>query len=637
MTTRITINAKGPWPMSHDGKKAQKCDRFGNPDLRGRFIFWWEKNLTGYGETKKIARLQYPEREQESLDTAKMKEELATNPRYDLRLPKTRARMRNRITSVYGRLGIQLTDALNITHVTPKVDTACWGTGNKEDEEFIFINPYLVAQRKTFLSFVVQHEVMHRALYRGRRHLKDRELLNVVLDACIHRVLASTTTGKPSKAWRRFCEWLYPEESKKTVLAICNASLDENDLRELAKVNPEYVRIWNEFYGVHTSEDFEEVTNPNTGRQRRKHLTGQYVRTIKSTNPDDLYFRLVRQLNDQDRKAIQAFDIAMGHAKNGEDGKQGSVTDGMNPFGGTGKQINFVGKTIVLRSEGADISPDISRRIEDAIRKSLVPKRFRHGISWRNWCDARTEFWDKWVKKPEDLHDEDLARYARRIKTEKLLDDVSGIIKRRFINDVVMQPYPNVLTEEGVMMAIMGFRPPKWPFFSNYEGTTGRKRIVAFFDVSPSTYCFWPYMVRMIDTFENDFDLVMARNDHGDPGAILFAGSIKELTKHEMQDMRRGAIETGASTSFNEVVEYAVEKIYTDEVDAIVTFTDGESAVSQENIERFNVCGKSMYNVYFVKESPNLRNSGFQMQTDLDKLNGESFTLIVPPSDHLDW
>jgi len=183
----------------------------------------------------------------------------------------------------------------------------------------------------------------------------------------------------------------------------------------------------------------------------------------------------------------------------------------------------------------------------------------------------------------------------------------------------------------------MGFRPPKFPFFSNYEGVTGRKRIVAFFDVSPSTEYFWPYMVRMIDTFERDFDLVMARNDDGDSGAILFAGSIKELSKEEMQEMRRGSIEVGASTSFNEIVEYAIDKIRTDEVDAVVTFTDGESGVSPANVEAFNACGKKMYNVYFVAETPGLRNSGYQMNSDLDKLSGESFTLIVPPSDHLDW
>jgi hypothetical protein len=620
--TRITVNAKAPWPKSWDGKRAQKCDRFGNPDLRGRFIYWYEKQ-DGF-EIKKIARLQYPERKQESLDTAKMKEELLTNPRYDMRLPKTKVRMRQRITSVYCRLGVQLIDAHNITHITTDVDTACWGTSG--EEEYILINPYLVAQRKTFLTFIVQHEVMHRALYRGRRHLKDKELLNVVLDACIHRILSSTTTGKPSRSWQRFCEWIYPEESKKTILAICNASLTEHDLRELAKVNPEYVRIWNEFYGVYTSEDFEEITNPTTGRVRKKKLTGQYVRKIKDTNPDDLYFRLVRQLNNADREALEAFHVM------GKD-----VTSGLNPFGDINVETITNGKSVTLRAEGADIAPEVSKRIEETIRKSLVPKRFRHGINWRNWCDARTEFWDKWVKKPEDLHDEDLAKYARRIRTEKMLDDVAGKIRRTFANDIVSQPYPNILTEDGTIMAIMGFRPPKWPFFSNYEGIMGRRRIVAFFDMSPSTYLFWPYMVRMIDTFENDFDLVMSRNNHGDPGAVLFAGSIKELTKQEMQKMRRGHIETGKSTCFNEIVDYAVKKIYTDDVDAVVTFTDGESTVSQDRIDMFNACGKKMYNIYFVAETPTLRNSGYRIVSKLDELNGESFTLIVSPSDHLDW
>jgi hypothetical protein len=628
MSKMPIVNAKGPHPISWDGTKARKCDRYGNPDLRGRCIFWYEKDANGL-EIKKLARLQYPERKQPPINLDAVKDELKKNPRLNMRLPKSRARMRARLINVYGRLGVQHTDALNITHISDKVDTACWGTGEKETDEFILVNPYFVDQRKTFLALILQHEIMHRALYRGRRRMKDRQLLNVVLDACIHRVLASSPNGKPAKTWNRFCEWLYPDESKKTVLAICNASLNERELRELARINPKYVEIWHELYGKFGEDDTEEVVNPRTGKKRKRSLKGTYKRGIARVNPDDLYFRLKDQLNDADRKAMAAFDI---------DGDgSGNSRDGMNPFGGCGDEVMLNGKTILLRDEAPDIGSEAARRVEDAIRRSLVPKRLRRTMSWKTYSDCRTEFWDKFVKKPEDLYNEDLADYARRIHTDKILDDVAGHIKRKFIIDVVPKPYAEVLTEEGLIMACMGFRPPKWPLLNNYDGKTGRKRIVAFFDVSPSTYYFWPYMMRMIETFEQDFDLVMARNDYGESGALLFAGSVHPLSRAELEDMKRGKIQTGATTHFDSVVEYANEQIRTDDVDAVVVFTDGESGLKPELVDEFNGSGKQCYRIYFVGETPTLRGSGYKMNSALDELNGESFTLIVPKSDHLDW
>lgn len=618
--TKTYINAKGPWPVSWDGKKAVRCDGLGNADLRGRYCYWYEKDADGF-EVKRIARLKYPERKQEPLSLDKMKEEITGNPKMDMRLPKTQNKMRARLVSVLGRLGIQYTDALNITHVTKTVEVAAWGMGEKENDEYILINPYILSQRKTFVSYIMQHEIMHRALYRGRKHLGDRDLLNVVLDACIHRILASNANGRPNKHWIKFCNWIYPEESKKTVLAICNAAMTEKDLRELGTINPKFVEIWRDLYNKYTETDVEQVKNPKTGVFRNRTLKGLYNRKIKTINPDDLYFRLKNQLSDKDREAIQDF----------------AENDGLNPFGGSGKEVMVGGKSVILRDEVADIAPTISKRMEEAVRKRMVPKRLRGSMSWRSYCDCRTEFWDKFVKKPEDLYDDNLAEYARRIHTDKIIEDVAGRIKRKYQHDVVQKCYPEVLTEEGTIFAMLGFRPPRWPFFSNYEGYSGRKRIVSFFDVSPSTYMFWPYMCKMVDIFERDLDLVMARNNYGDSGALLFAGSVKPLDKKEFAEMRKGNIVTGASTHFNSVIEYCIDQIHTCDADAIVIFTDGESGLSPELAKDFNRSGKKAYRIYFMPENKSLQESGYQVKSSLDQLNGESYTLYCPKSDSMGW
>jgi hypothetical protein len=305
--------------------------------------------------------------------------------------------------------------------------------------------------------------------------------------------------------------------------------------------------------------------------------------------------------------------------------------DGMNPFGDTKDEVVLPGnRTIILRQEANDIGSDVSRRVETAIRKQLVPKRFRH-INWGDYCDCRTDFWDKYIIQPEDIYSEDLEEYAKKIHTNKIIEDVAGRVAEDFRDDVVEEPWPEVLTEDGTMMAVLGFRPPAFPFYQNVKGTFGKKRVVVFYDLSPSMTLFFPYMCRMTDYLENNMDMFFARNVVGDPGVIAFAGSIQELTKEQIADMRKGNLECGWSTCYDELVEYCIDKINTAEVDAIICFTDGESGVSAENIERFNQTGKTMYRVYFTEDQK--YNKDRIVESDLDLLKGTSFTIRAPRTD----
>lgn len=592
-------------PRSHDGTPAFRCDMNGDRDPRGKYICWYTLNPDGV-IIENIAKIIRPKKPIVPLDYDKMKEELDNNPKLDTKNAKVARKFRGRLQRIFGKLGVQYLDSLNITKISSEVHTAAWTSGGKE--EYILVNPYILNQRSTWVELLFKQQIIHRALSRGRENLKDRKLVNLVLDICANRLLAGTSTNRLSKTWKNFCQWLYPKDSKDTILALCNASLTPQDLSRLRMRNSKLADIWLELYEVKDVNIPKK--SPKTGKVRYKKLRDQLASNIKDINPDDLYFRLRDLLTDKDIAAMSSI---------GDGGK--------NPLG---QQNVEVENEMVRPEEVNNQATERSQTAETGVRKSMVPRRLR-GINWKAYSDIRTEFWEKYVKKPEDIFDENLSKYAKKIQTQKVMENVAGRILENFKDDVTVQPYPHRLTEEGIMLHAVGMRKPRWPFYWNHEGEEGRRRIVVFFDLSPSMTHFFTHMMHICDTFEHNMDLIFARNQAGDAGVFTFAGSVRSLDKKEIEDMRSGKIQAGASTSYDSMVEYCVEQIETEDVDAVVCFTDGESSVSPQNIWRFNETGKKMYRVYMEEDLPWHR--GKIIESSLDNLNGESYTLLVPKTD----
>lgn len=595
-------------PLSHDGSTAIYCDKNGNPTPNGKFIKWYILTADGI-PVMQLARIIYPKKPLEILDYAKMRQEVKENKKYNTKSAKAANNMRARLMRIFGKMGVSHMDALNITKPNGEIDTACWGQTDRE--EFIFINPYILMNKVSFATFMLKHEILHRALYRGRDNLSDKKLLNIVLDICVNRVLAESTSGKLSSAWLQFCSWVYPQESKKTILALCNASLSTADLSVLRTINPNYAKIWEEIYGVE-ARDVKVITK--SGKEKVKKLTDRISSRIANMSPDDLYFRLKNELTEKDKSAIEP-----------------NASGGLNPFGESKEEITPHGMSKAeLKSDAMPVGTEKSVRMEKAMRRSLLPKRLQRSISWKQYSDHRTEFWDRFVKTPEDIKDPELEKYCKKITTQKILDNISGKILETLQEETVIKCYPEHLTENGMFNAAIGLRGKRWPFYENMSGTEGRKRIVVFFDLSPSMMYFFPHIMYMCDTFEDQMDLVFARNNFGESGVFAFAGSVKELNREEVNDMRHGKLSSGASTSFNSLVEYCVEQINTNDVDAVVCFTDGESGLDPYWIKQFNNSGKKMYRVYMSEDRKDIVRD---IKSDLDLLNGTSFNLRVPRTD----
>lgn len=581
-----------PFPKSVDGTDAIKCDSRGVTSSNGKYITWTKQDR--YGQTyNEIAKLLFPEEEIEPINYKSLKKECKNDPWLDMSRSNSKRKLHNKLLKVYAHLGLSYLDATKTVIISSAVDTACWGN-TLTNKEFVLINPFIVKYGSLRqISFILQHEFMHRALYRGRKHLKDEFLTNVVLDICINVLLARNDRGSLDSNSFRACRWLYPPESREDILALCNSSLKDV---ELSKLPGHLQKLWRELYGDNC------------------HLK-RLLPSLKFT-PEDLYFRLKPHIEESWRQEV--LSISMG---------------GHNPFGhadkdGENKIVNIsgIGDIILHDADSNDMPSAKDKRIDSDIRKSLIPPKFRGGSKY---CNVRTSWWDQTKRDPEDIHNEDLSEYAKRIKTEKIIEDLVGRVARDYVSDVNQEIVPKILTDEGVMLASIGFCPPDYPFFFNKDGLTGKRRCVVFMDLSPSMDGFFAYIAGICKRLEDIMDMVFARNNTGQPGKLAFAGDVKELTDQEVKDMAEGKLQAGCSTSFDAVLEYCNEKIDTADVDACVIFTDGESSFKEETGQEFIKRGKNMYRVYITNEQDNRET----ITSSLDSLPGLSFTLRVPKTD----
>jgi len=624
-----TFNSTMPLPRSHDGELAVRTTKFGHPSKKGSMIRWTELSATGEVLTR-WAKLVKPKEKVPAIDVSEMSRELKSNAKYDIFHSKHRKKMDARISKIYMKMGVSYLAARCITEPSPEVDICSWAI-DEQQRERILVNPYILMGRMPYARAILHREIMHRALARGRSNLGDLHLSRLVYDICANRIIAATPGGAMSKAWVNACCYLYPEESKKTVLALCNSSLDSRDLSILRGINPVYAEMWEKLYS--TKDQQVTYLTPKKQIEKKKMVKNKLAFDIRDMNPDDMYFRLRSQLTEVDRRAMLRLRCDGGLNPFGlDEQKSKKPKSGKGEGEGTPNQRKMPNGSVVDMKTHVDNTPsETSAKAELAMRKSLIPKRLRRGLNWKSYSDCRTDFWEKFVKDPEDINDPQLERYAEKIHTDKVLRNVAGAISEVLENDSVSEPYPQILTEEGTMLAFLGLRPPVWPLYQNQKGMEGKKRIIVFFDLSPSMRNYFSHMMYMCDCFEGKADVVFARNDDGDAGVMTFAGSVRELDDKEIAEMRAGKIKMGASTSFNAMVEYCCEQIRTDDVDAIVTFTDGESGLSPDNVKMFNDSGKRMYNIYMQQDTK--ANIGKVISSSLDRLNGESYTVNVPKTD----
>jgi len=188
-----------------------------------------------------------------------------------------------KIRQALGRLGLSFIDAMHIIEYDPDVETAYWSYNAVTGEEKIRVGPEIAELDISSIEIVLRHEFLHRSTYHGfREYFPDDQLLNIVEDICINRLLFEAYPEKMQKLAVQF----YSPEAKKTIIALADCSADPDDLPE--KIASLWHYIWDQ--------------DENGG--------------FNSLNPPSLYYRILEVRNSE----IISFDfttnILIAHGSN---------------------------------------------------------------------------------------------------------------------------------------------------------------------------------------------------------------------------------------------------------------------------------------------------------------------------------
>lgn len=143
-----------------------------------------------------------------------------------------------RIRAALARLGLAFADAAGLVVFDPEAQTAFWSYGPGTAES-IHVGPAVVSMDVPCIEMVLRHELLHRATYHGHHErYSDRALANIVLDACINRLLFDSYP----EAMRLLSLAIYEPAAKRTVVALADCTADP------ARLPAQLAALWHELW-----------------------------------------------------------------------------------------------------------------------------------------------------------------------------------------------------------------------------------------------------------------------------------------------------------------------------------------------------------------------------------------------------
>lgn len=600
-------------------KEAYYSSRYGEPKPDGQYISVPEDSIEVqngkfivadahpytkiWNHSKYIAifKVYVPYVREEPFDYAKFK----SSP-VDLKDASNLNKIERKIGRVLQNLGVAYIDRAKLIFPSNDVPSSGWFT-DSTGKEGIALNPWLILQANTeTLVKLVKKEVIHRALYRNLSDLSNKIILNFTLDVLAMRVIAQSPYEKLDKPTVRLAEKLFNPAIYKQfpIIALCDCSLTEKQVD--ANLPAGVAQIWKELYGV----------------DRWGNLP-----SLRGIKPSALYFK-IKSLVDE---------IVITEIQNGA-GNSNSKTQ--YPFNVKPSQEVGDGKDTLTMNDDT-VSSEFDKKnssLNKSVGESFKPKRYRNS-SW--FSNQATDFWNDHIVQPQDYGSKKLAEFAKKWKTDRLIESVeSKILAAIGKNETVLKPYPEELTYDGQMFVALDIsNASTLPIFWNKGGEeSNRKKVVAIFDLSGSMQTLLPYISRIIDTIEDECDLSLTgsgKSDKDNRGAYAFSTSVIQFNNDDLEKMRKGEIKCAGGTSFEEFLQYYLKEISKQEPDIVLIFTDGVGgAVHPKTIEECNKSNKKFFNIYMrpsYETNPSYEEG--KITSDLDKLNGESFTLFLPPID----
>lgn len=606
---------KSQWDLnkSNPDPRSWRCNSDGRERAKGKYVAWPVAGSTKNSpdvircvvpggnlaaEDCYIAKIYVKYIREETLDYEFMMKNLV-----DLNDKKNQRKIKRKISRILQNLGVAYADRAGLIDASNDTASSAWVT-DKNGKEAIYMNPWLLLKMNmSKLVRLIKKEVVHRALFRNLTNLTNKEVLNFTLDVLSMRVIAQTPAGRLDKQSVRLCEQLFnPKLYKKfPLLALCDCSLTPNQVKN--NLPFEIAEIWRSLYD-----------DCGTGR----------LPDLREIKPSTLYFK-IKSLFDK----VFGAAVKNGAVNAGQDGSETNYPWNIEPDKQTAD-----GAT----QNDTDASAEFDRKnaaLNEGVRKSMVPRRWRNN---RNFSNSATDFWNEQVVQKKNFVNDKLKEFAKKWRTEKVLEDIEAQLERIVGRDETeIKPFAEDLTYDGMVMASFGISQEIGLYWNKEDSLDkNRKKVAAFFDLSPSMTSLFPYMIRVVESVEEQCDVVFSRNlpkEEGGGtarGGYGFAGSVSVLDEDDMERMKKGELKAGASTCFNAILDHVFNQIEEDNIDIVLCFTDGLSSLTEDRIQKFNESGRVFYPIYMTHYTGG-KGDKHKVTSCLDDLNGESFTLCLPP------
>ena len=587
--------------------------------------------------------------EEKELDNniKKLKEELAkkginTKRKKDKKQKKQdneRRRLENKLMRVITKAGVswaswsslvEIADTIN-GHPLP-FETAAWIYNEHTKQERIVFTPKILKELPVnLLILVLKHELLHKSMYRGTQNVGNLELLNFALDASINKILWLSNPKQAAKLG----SWIVPPNSdgRSDIHAVLNPDVRTKDLADMdTRLRSIVEDIW---WVENFEKDFDTGLTIDKGRTCCEHYdVHQTFGNHKVPDPLTLYNKLAALLSREQKEEIKKIYSFIGADEEGKESNAGNQTD--CPRGGP-KNIRAVDKNTI------DAEKRFANEVLYAIEKEGRKQdggRYRGGKGYSAYTDMHA-FFEQYVYSKKNAETEGLNDFINRWETLKQVEGICHTIHNTFRKVSSIEPFPNELTRTGLELVALDVSGPDLPYFFNIasQGDGAKKKVCCYFDCSPSMDAFIPYMLHIVDYIDGCEEAEISGGKY--KGRYIFSEKVKGIPENKWEDFKQGEIRGGCGTSFEAVALHAIERIENDQVDIILVFTDGFSYINEDVVKKFNDSGKKCYTIYFSHgnytyghsryrhryDTPMKSNKDNQMTSDLDKLDGQGFTI----------
>jgi len=490
-------------------------------------------------------------------------------------------------------LGLNYNDIPDMIEMTdsPEVPIAAWGFDKETKKSTIYVNPKIAKYPIKQIQLVLRHEVLHYAGYKELGILGNKNLENIVLDIAINRILSFPYPNDMEK----LCKRVYPPESKKTILALAQAHLQEDsDFRGIQAVSKKTKEEMKIFELYHEIWDKDEVPSPLS-----------------------LYYRLFQ--GNKNKIKSPWGEGSDGKKKDDKDKKDSQKTSGSSsPDKGKSKskqKITF--RELPIETDEEEIKNKIKDKplLEEAKNQIGTMKNDCANVRGRTYQESRkaiesfsnatSELFNEILVQAEDgIDDKVVGRFIESLNLRREMTDAIDPLIQEASSSSLRQLYPLKLSRLGIIYAACGISDII-PLYYNQMPENQRLSVAIYIDTSPSMDEFKENEVWLIDKLKESFPT----------NIFVFSGSVEKVST---KDFALGKYPQGYSTSFDAVVEHFLKE----KDDFALVFSDGCSNITNENKKKFRVSRKKLYSIYFS-------NWNKKVVSDLDSISSSSISLVI--------